>query len=375
MRSFGATGPSVLFRPFTLGRLRLRNRIVMAPMTRESAPNGIPTGAMAAYYRRRAAGGVGLVITEGTPPDESGAFGASVPRFHGANALQGWAEICRAAHDEGACIVPQLWHVGASNPSLVGMTDSIAGAVRVSPSGLAGPDVRVGEVITQFQIDRTIGAFADAAGAAARLGFDGIEIHGAHGYLVDQFFWSVTNRRVDKYGGGIANRTRFAVELVEAIRRRVPSDFPIILRLSQWKQLDYDARLADTPDELAALLQPLVAAGVDMFHCSTRRFWDPAFVGSPLSLAGWTRKLSGKPVIAVGSVTLSNDFKSAQGKQFAAASPGALDLVIEMMERGDFDLIAVGRALLANADWAIKVREGRLAELQPFSREMLQTLT
>ncbi len=270
----------------------------------------------------------------------------------------------------------QLWHVGGNNPSLIGMTDSMPpDTVRVSPSGLAGPDVRVGEAITHAQIDATIDAFAAAAANAARLGFNGVEIHGAHGYLVDQFLWPVTNRRDDHYGGAIDGRTRFATELVREIRRRTPADFPIILRLSQWKQLDYRARLVETPADLEALLQPLVAAGVDMIHCSTRRFWDPLFNSSPLTFAAWAKKISGKPVIAVGSVTLSNDFKSTDGKKFAEATPETLGIVAEMIDRGDFDLIAIGRALLANPDWAHKVKNGRAAELQPFTREMLLSLT
>lgn len=366
----------VLFRPFTYGRLRLRNRIAMAPMTREMAPNGVPTAEMAEYYRRRAIGGVGLVITEGTAPNQSGAFGIQVPRFYGDDALQGWDGIRVAVQGEGAGIVAQLWHVGGNNPSLIGMADSMpADTIRVSPSGLAGADVRVGQVITSAQIDATIDAFATAASNAATMGFDGVEIHGAHGYLVDQFLWPVTNRRDDRYGGGIDNRTRFGADVIREIKRRVPADFPVILRLSQWKQLDYRARLVEKPADLEALLAPLVDAGVDMIHCSTRRFWDPLFEGSPLTFAAWAKKITAKPVIAVGSVTLSNDFKSSDGKTYAEATPEALGTVAEMIDRGDFDIIAIGRALLANPDWALKVKAGRAADLQPFTRAMLQSLT
>src|SRR5690606_31751349 len=139
--------------------------------------------------------------------------------------------------------------------------------------------------------DAVVAAFAQAAADARALGFDAVEVHGAHGYLIDQFFWEGTNRRDDAYGGSIANRTRFAAEIIAAIRARVGADLPIILRFSQWKLQDYHARLVNSPTELEQFLTPLAEAGVDLFHCSTRRFWEPEFAGSDLTLAGWTRKL------------------------------------------------------------------------------------
>jgi 2,4-dienoyl-CoA reductase-like NADH-dependent reductase (Old Yellow Enzyme family) len=336
----------------------------------------VPTPEMAEYYRRRAAGGVGLILTEGTPPDAAGAFGATVPRFYGEDAFAGWARVVAAVHAEGARIMPQLWHVGAFHPSLIGMRDTLATDVkRLSPSGLCGPGRVVGAPMTMAEIERTIADFGVAAAAAQRLGFDGVEIHGAHGYLLDQFFWSKTNLRTDRYGGDLVGRTRFAADLVREIRRRVGEGFAISLRFSQWKQLDYDARLAATPGELESFLDPLVAAGVDIFHCSMRRYWEPAFAGSERSLAAWTRRIAGRPVIAVGSVTLSNEFKSAQGKVHADIVPAEIGRLVACLEHGDFDLVAIGRALLANPDWAWKVKHGRVDELRAFSREMLLTLT
>lgn len=314
-----------------------------------------------------------MIITEGCAPDEIGAFGADVPRFTDTS-VSGWSAVVRAVHEEGACIVPQLWHVGAFEPSMVGMTDTLAASKRQSPSGLASPSLRIGSVMTQSDIDAAIDAFASAAATAQRIGCDGIELHGAHGYLLDQFFWSATNRRSDRYGGDLPQRTRFAAELIQECRRRVGAAFAIILRFSQWKQLDYNARLFAAPAELAEFLAPLADAGVDLFHCSTRRFWDPAFDDSDMTLAGWTRKLSGRPTIAVGSVTLGNDFKSSQGKQFAAIDALAIDRLNAFLDRDEFDLVAIGRALLANPDWVRRVAEAGASGLQPFSREMLDTL-
>jgi 2,4-dienoyl-CoA reductase-like NADH-dependent reductase (Old Yellow Enzyme family) len=363
-----------LFSPFRCRQFTLRNRVVMAPMTRERAPEGVPTDEMTAYYRRRAAGGTGMIITEGTPPDCAGRFGASVPRFFGAAALASWRRIAAAVHAEGAAILAQLWHVGAFEPSLVGMQDSLEPRVeRLGPSGLAGPGRPLGRIMTQADIDSTIEAFGAAAGAARRLGFEGVEIHGAHGYLPDQFLWSGTNRRDDRYGGDLERRLRFAVELVTECRRQL-RDGLLSFRLSQWKQLDYAARIAETPAELARIVEALTAAGVDLFHCSTRRYAEPAFAGDGMGLAGWVRRLSGRPTIAVGSITLGNDFKSAQGKEQAAPEPAQIEDIERRLEAGEFDLIALGRALLANPDWVQLVESGRAAELRPFSKSHLESL-
>ena len=228
--------------------------------------------------------------------------------------------------------------------------------------------------MTGQDIADTIGAFAEAAAQAKALGFDAVEIHGAHGYLIDQFFWHPTNQRTDSYGGdSLAERTRFAVELIRAVRHATGPEFPICLRISQWKLQDYAAKLATTPDELEAWLVPLVQAGVDIFHCSQRRFWDPEFAGSDLNFAGWAKKLTGKASITVGSVGLSGDFLAAFKGE--ASTPSSLDELLRRLDRGDFDLVAVGRALLSDAAWARKIKEGRSSELRGFSKEALATLS
>jgi 2,4-dienoyl-CoA reductase-like NADH-dependent reductase (Old Yellow Enzyme family) len=226
---------------------------------------------------------------------------------------------------------------------------------------------------TESEIAAIVQAFAQAAYEAKRLGFDGIELHGAHGYLIDQFFWEKTNPRTDSYGGDMVARTRFAVEVIEACRRAVGPEFPIQLRFSQWKGSDYSAKLAETPALLEQFLAPLVDAGVDIFHCSTRRFWEPEFEGSNLNLAGWTKKLTGKPTISVGSVGLDGDVTGlfTEGK---GASNVKIDGLIERLEREEFDLVAVGRALLVDPAWANKIRDGRIDELAPFSAEAMKTL-
>ncbi|MBL4788271.1 MAG: 12-oxophytodienoate reductase, partial [Kordiimonadaceae bacterium] len=217
-------------------------------------------------------------------------------------------------------------------------------------------------------------AFAKAAADSKAIGFDGVEIHGAHGYLLDQFFWSGLNERSDQWGGSLVARTRFAAEIIKAIRAEVGADFPIILRWSQWKMQEYDAQLAVNPTELEQFLAPLTDAGVDIFHCSTRRFWDPEFEGSDLNLAGWTRKLSGQPTITVGSVGLDAAFAEKGQAGFSEAKNVDLDKLMARMENEEFDLVAVGRALIANPDWANKVRAAAHDGLAAYTKDMLTKL-
>jgi len=364
-----------LFQPITLGTLKLSNRIVMAPMTRTYSPGNVPNDLNVAYYERRAANGVGLIITEGTCVGHKGANGyARVPFIYGEEALAGWKKVVDAVHAKGGKIAPQLWHVGAVRKEGTEPDPSVPG---YSPSGLFKPGRETGVAMTKDDINDVIEAFAQAAEDSQRIGFDAVEIHGAHGYLIDQFFWEGTNQRDDEYGGDQVARTRFACEIVQAIRDRVGPDFPIIFRFSQWKQQDYSARMCNTPEELDAFLKPLVNAGVDIFHCSTRRFWEKEFEGSDMNLAGWTRKLTGKPAITVGSVGLNAGFIDEDKRDMIDASGVAHGNINELAERlgnDEFDLVAVGRALLQDPEWVIKVREGRFDELTDYSKKSLMEL-
>ena len=361
-----------LFEPFRLGNLELPTRVVMAPMTRSFSPGGVPNSKVIEYYRRRAAAGVGLIITEGTTVNHPAANGyPNVPRFYGEDALAGWKKVVDAVHAEGGRIVPQLWHVG--NVRKLG-TEPDGDVPGYGPMEKLKDGKEVVHGMTQADIDNVIAAFAQAARDAQSIGMDGVEIHGAHGYLVDQFFWEGSNQRTDGYGGSLANRSRFAIELIKAVRAAVGPDFPIILRFSQWKQQDYSARLVLTPEALGEFLQPLSDAGVDIFHCSTRRFWGPEFDGSDLNLAGWTRKLTGKPTITVGSVGLDGEFLQFMVNTDKVAKPADLGALLTRLNNQEFDLVAVGRALLVDPDWAVKVRDGRQEDILPFSREALMSL-
>ena len=363
-----------LFRPFRIKSLELKNRIVMAPMTRAMAPAGIPGDAQAAYYRRRAEAEVGLILSEGTVIERPASRNmAGIPFFHGETALGGWKHVIDEVHAAGGKMGPQIWHTGSTK----GMDGFEPETPVESPSGLLAPGKPRGEAMSEEAIADTVAAFARAAADAKRLGFDTVEIHGAHGYLIDQFFWAGTNERSDRYGGaGIRERSRFAGEVVSAIRRAVGPDYPIILRVSQWKQQDYAARLAETPELLADWLQPLVDAGVDVLHCSQRRFWEPEFPDldgeKGLNFAGWAKKLTGAATISVGSVGLSGEFLAAFGGE--ASTTVGLERLVERMERDEFDLIAVGRALISDPEWATKVKAGDRENLKGFDAAELGEL-
>ncbi len=355
-----------LFETFHSDKIQLKNRTVMAPMTRGFSPGGIPGEDVAAYYRRRAEGDVGLIITEGVGINHpSSVSGDSIPLFHG-DALDGWAKVAKEVHEAGGKIAPQLWHVGMTRkPGELPNKE----AAPIGPSGLTLDGVQVSEPLTVEEIEGLVQSYAQAAADAKRIGFDAIELHGAHGYLIDQFFYEHTNKRTDRYGGDLVGRTQFAVEVIEACRKAVGPDFPIIFRFSQWKMNDYQGKLAATSEELNQFLQPLSDAGVDIFHCSTRRFWEPEFEGSEMNLAGWTKKLTGKPAISVGSVGLDGTFTS-----FQAANTTSLDGLIEKLDQDEFDLIAIGRSLLQDPEWVKKVEEGRVNDLLPFDKDALTKL-
>ncbi|MEM9618557.1 MAG: NADH:flavin oxidoreductase [Pseudomonadota bacterium] len=364
-------GVDILFEPFESEKLQLPNRIVMAPMTRSFSPGHAPGDDVAGYYRRRAEGGVGLILTEGVSPNATTATGTpNVPNIVTAEAREGWRKVVKEVHDAGGKIGIQLWHEGPyRNPVKTEHPDIpswSASGFKVAGKPLWAP-------MSEDEIETAITEFVAAAAAAKEVGFDCVEFHGAHSYLIDSFFWDETNLRDDKWGGDWAGRTRFACEIIRRSREKLGDDYPLIIRLSQWKQQDFNAKAAGSPEEMTKWLTPLVDAGIDIFHCSQRRFWEPTFEGSDLNFAGWARELTGKPSISVGSVGLSGEFTAAYAGE--VSKPASLDNLIERMARNEFDLIAVGRALLQDPQWANKIREGRNGELMEFTKEALTTLS
>lgn len=368
--------PSIaaLFKPLQIGQLTLPNRIVMPPMGLHTDEHGVPGPDVAEYYRRRAEGGVGLIVTEGTYIDHPvSGHSKGYLRMNSPASVAGWAEVVRQVHAAGGLIIPELWHVGLvyqNEDVRAGRFVYDARLGMVSPSGYIMPGLQVAEPMTEKQIEEVIDSFARAAVDSRGAGFDGIELHGAHGFLIDQFFWDKLNHRTDGYGGTMRKRARFAAEVIAEVRRRVGPDCPIGIRISQFKLQDYNAKVARTPNELADWLEPLIDAGIDLFDCSQRRYWEPEFADSPLNFAGWVKKLTGKPTIAVGSVGLDIEMLQSllEGK---SSTPVELDRLIEMIERGEFDMVAVGRSLIADPDWPRKVAAGKFKDLINFAPAML----
>ena len=331
-----------LFEPLTVRSLTVPNRFAMAPMTRRASPGGIPGADVAEYYRRRAAGGVGLIITEGVRlPDPAAGHPFTIPTIAGDEALAGWRSVVDAVHSEGATIAAQLWHQGAER-------DDADGVVTVSPSGVDGLGNPKGRALRRDELPAVAAQFTQAAATARELGFDAVELHGAHGYLLDQFLWDKTNLRDDDYGGTLQRRTRFPAEVVSAVRTAVGTD---------------------DPAQLTELLTPLAAAGVDIFHPSTRRHYVPAYpAADPVrSLAGWTKAVTGRPVIAVGSVGLQTQFRSEKPGQLI--EPESAERLVAQFDAGEFDIAALGRALLADPAWVNRLRDGTLDDFRGYDPE------
>jgi 2,4-dienoyl-CoA reductase-like NADH-dependent reductase (Old Yellow Enzyme family) len=360
-----------LFSPMTINKLEISNRIVMAPMTRSKSPKGIPNDDVASYYQKRAKNDVGLIITEGTTVDTPNASDdVNIPTFHGKEALEGWGNVVNKVHSVGGLIFPQIWHQGTLRRADTTWNSDFPSW---GPSGLALANKKVSEPMTVDEIEKTIDSFVKAIYSSKELGFDGAEIHGAHGYLLDQFFWHGTNIRDDDWGGiSLNERTQFSTEIVKRARKAVGDDFPIIFRFSQWKQQDFSHKMASTSEELGLFLNNLSNAGVDCFHCSQRRFWNNEFDGSDLNLAGWTKKLTKKPSITVGSVGLTEDFiETFKGKE---SKPTDISNLLERLFLDEYDFVAIGRALISNPDWVSLVKNEEYDKIKIFTPKDLEVL-
>lgn len=328
----------VLPAPTTLAGLPLSSHFVMAPMTRKRSPGGVPTAEVAAYYRRRAAGGIGLIITEGAlVGHRSASHETGVPRLTPGPAEAGWRLVTGAVHEAGGRIAAQLWHLGSRR-------EPVDGYAAWTPDTMRGRDFGV-----------LLRAYAESARVAVGAGFDAVEIHAAHGYLLDEFLWPRTNTRTDRYGGGPRGRATFPAEVIRAVKAELPAGMPLIVRFSQFKERDHAARIAETPAELESILTAFAGAGADVLHASQRRFWEPAFAGAGENLAGWAKRLTGLPTITVGSVGLTSEF------------PEREDL-LKRHANGEFDLVALGRALLGNPDWVRLAAAGRTAEIRDYRK-------
>ena len=335
-----------LWSPLRIGSTRLENRVALAPMTRISATEeGRATDRMVSYYEAFARGGFGLLITEGIYPDA--AYGQGYlfqPGIATEEQARSWADVVDAVHAAGTKIFAQLMHAGAQAQGNR-FVDSTIGPSAVAPKGEQlgfyrgeGP-YPVPAEITAEQMEEVRQAFVSAALRAQDAGFDGVEIHGANGYLLDQFLTDYLNLRTDEYGGSPENRVRFAAEICRAVREAVGPDLTVGIRISQAKVSDHDHRWSGGADEARVIFSTLGATGIDFVHTTEYRATAPAFDDDGPSLAALAKKHSGLPVIANGHL---DDPETA----------------VSMLTGGAADVVALGKAALANRDWPRRVRGG-----------------
>ena len=357
-----------LFTPMQLGGTLLPNRFVLPGMQRGWCSEGAPTDLLTEYYRRRVAGGVGLIVSESVAIDHPSSTQADNFAKLNGGTVTAWEKCISAVKQDGGNIFLQLWHEGGIRTE--GGTGPLSHHPTLSPSGLAGATRPNGRAATLEEIAGIKQGFVRSALLAKEAGADGVEVHAAHGYLLDQFLWAATNRREDEYGGpDIRNRVRLPAEIVSEIRRACGPDFTISLRFSQWKEADYKARVVDTPDELGIMLDILRIAGVSAIHASTRRFWEPEWEGSPLSLAGWCKRLSPLPVITVGSVGLDADvMESFNGKEPEARVREGITELLKRFGNGEFDMVSVGRGQIGDPEWVTKVHRKEFDRIRVFRR-------
>lgn len=360
-----------LFRPLRMAGVTLRNRFAMPAMQIGFTEHCGPSPRMVEYLRARAEGGVGLLFSESCAPDHPSAYWQESFCVLNDQTRDGWAEVVQAVKGAGAAFVLQLWHPGAQRVPLEGFAH--AEADTISPSGLLAADRSNGRAMSADDMDDLAAAFVQAAVTAQQIGADGVELHAAHGYLLDQFLWAETNRRDDGMGGAeVAHRARYPLALAAAIRAACGPNFLISLRFSQFKEVDYGARVFATPEELGEFCAMARAAGVDMLNVSSRRFTRPEWpdLDPTLGMAGWTRKLSGMPVMTTGSVGLSSDVFADlfDGMDPALKLEGDLEELARRMEQGEFDIVGVGRMHIANPDFVSRIAAGDAASLRVYNK-------
>ncbi|MEM0996544.1 MAG: alkene reductase [Bacteroidota bacterium] len=321
-----------LFSTYKLGSLELKNRVVMAPMTRNRALGNIPSDLMAKYYGQRAT--AGLLITEGTAPSANGLGYARIPGLYSAAQVEGWKLVTQAVHDKGGRIFAQLMHTGRVGHPL----NMEEGAEIVAPSPLANPGEMytdqegmqphpVPREMTKADIDQAIAEFVNAAKNAIAAGFDGVEIHAANGYLVEQFINPGTNQRQDEYGGGIENRIRFVVEVAQAISAEIGGERTGI-RLSPYGVFNGTAIYDELDATYAKLAEELNNIGVVYIHIVNHEA-----MGAPAVPESVREAIRGA---YSGTIILSGGYEKARAES---------DL-----EAGKGHLVAFGRPLLANPD-------------------------
>ena len=336
----------------------LPNRTVVAPMSRVSATvDGLATERMQRYYGAFARGGFAVVITEGTYTDEGASQGYDrQPGITTQAQADAWRPVANEIRAAGAVAIIQLMHAGSLSQRIPDKRRTIAPS-RIQPRGQMMPEYggsgsySLSVEMTDDDIRSVREGFVRAAARARDAGFDGVEIHAANGYLLDQFNTTYTNQRTDRYGGTPENRIRLTAEIIETIRSAAQNDFIVGVRLSEAKVNDFEYRWPGGSAEAATIFTTVTDAGASYIHMAGEgRGFRDAIRGSSEPFTALARRLTGLPVIANGGL-------------------GDPELADEVIVAGYADLIGVGRAALANPDWPRRVARG--STIAHFNHEML----
>lgn len=371
------SGSMELFQPLQLKKVKLRNRFVLPAMQRGHTVAYAPSPAVIDFLEACARGGVSLLFSEAAGVNHPSTTWQTYVSLLNEATAPVWKGAIERIHKAGSAMIIQIWHEGAVRQEHKG--GPAPDYPTLSPSGLIQRDNPNGQAASLEQLIEIKRAFVEAATLAQGIGADGVELSCAHGYMLDLFLWAETNLRTDRYGGAsIVQRAQFIVEIVQETRQAVGPDFLIGVRLSQWKEVDYKARVVESPGQLGALLKALESAGVDFFDLSTRYFHHPEWPDQDptLGLAGWARRYTEKPIIAVGSVGLSVDvmdtfFGDEKLESHVEQSVMALE---DRLRANEFDLISVGRGCIGDPEFVSKVQAGNFQDIRPFTRRDLTFL-
>lgn len=337
---------SKLIAPVKIGAWNLHSRTAMAPMTRCFADDqtGVVGEDVVEYYRRRAADGIGLIITEGVVISPRAKGNPGVPGIYTNEQIHAWKKVTGAVHQEGGTIIAQIWHVGrASHHELAGnLPPQAPSAIRAEGKvSRFGKSFDIPEEMSIEDIKEVIQQYAQAAKNAIAAGFDGVEIHGAHGYLIDQFNSDISNHRTDRYGGDLASRLTFMKEVLTSVIEAIGADRTLI-RFSALK-IDQPDYMWDDPEKaIQTFIEAFKETGVKMIHPSTMEFTKP--IADGLTLHQLVRKYWDGISIGVGNIT-----------------PEIAETAIA---EGTIDVAAIGRPLIANPDFLHRLKNGE--ELIPY---------
>ena len=332
----------IIFSPFQIKNFTLHNRLGVAPMTRISSPgDSIPRQDVLDFLVRRAENGAAIIYTEAIVTDYESSQGyPRQARLTTQRQIVAWRQVVEEIHRHGGIAIMQMFHCGRMawpevNPAGRTLAPSRLAPKQINP--MTGQPYPLPDVMSQFDIDHAINGFVETAKGAVMAGFDGIEVHGAHGYLINQFLSSYSNQRDNSYGGSIENRFRFAREVIEAVAFVVPEDRLLTFRISNWGVADMEVSLFESAEEWQQMIGLLVQQPIDAISLSTYNFRDKAF-RTDRNMAQLTREVTPLPLMICGQIY---DRKSAE----------------EALESADIALSS--KSFLLNPNWVEDVRAGK----------------